>query len=162
MSGIQIRRTTAADGEALRDIRLAALQNEPDAYGSTYNEAISFTDSQWSEMAAERVYFLAFDGPRPIGMASGGLFPPYPHAHWLYGMFVQPEFRGTGVATQLVDAVVTWAKSEGATTLGLHVTTSLPRPRAFYAKCGFVPDGKPEPMGRDHRLTLQTMLRPLS
>jgi GNAT superfamily N-acetyltransferase len=153
-----VRRATADDAAALREIRLLALSDEPDAFGSTYVESSRYPASRWAEMAAHWNYYLAIVDEEVVGMASGGRFDPRPSARWLYGMFVRPVHRGTGVSEALVHAVADWTRAERVATLGLHVTTSVSRACAFYAKLGFVPDGTPEPMDRDPRLMLQTML----
>jgi GNAT superfamily N-acetyltransferase len=154
---IEIRRVHEADWEELRAVRLEALADEPDAYGSTFAETSALTEGQWRQMAEHWNYYVAFDGAQPIGLASGGLHPPTPEARWLFGMFVTPRHRGTGVARELVSRVANWARGEGVSTLGLHVTSTLTRSRAFYEKCGFVATGDAEPMHRDPTLVLLTM-----
>lgn len=155
---VQIRPSTAADVSALREVRLLALADEPDAFGSTYEESLTYPAQRWVDMATSFNYYLAFDDDLAVGMASGGRFSPYPDARWLYGMFVRPEYRGTGVAVDLVRAVADWVRAQHVRTLGLHVTTSVTRARAFYEKLGFREFGAPEPMERDHSLFLQVML----
>ena len=157
MKTIEVRKSTSDDGPRLKEIRLLSLRDEPDAYGSTFDEAVLYSDDQWATMASERNYFLALANDDPVGMSSGGLFPPFPGARWLYGMFVKKEHRGTGVAVDLVRAVANWARQDGSDTLGLHVTRSLGRARAFYSKIGFNDVGTPSPMDRDARLLLMTM-----
>jgi GNAT superfamily N-acetyltransferase len=157
-----VRRAGAQDWAALRAIRLEALADEPDAYVSTHLESVTYPDGRWRRIVVDYCYFLAEDGGRVVGMASGGANELYPGTRWLYGMFVTPAARGTGVATQLVDAVVEWARGEGATELYLQVTASLPRSRAFYVKSGFVETGDRLTMHRDARLELLTMRRSLA
>jgi GNAT superfamily N-acetyltransferase len=154
---LTITRTTIGDADDLREIRLLALRDEPDAYGSTYEESRRYPRSQWVQMATEWNYYLARSNADVVGMASGGLFPPFPAARWLYGMFVRAEYRGTGVALELVRAVATWTRAADVSTLGLHVTTTVTRAAGFYTKIGFEPVGDPEPMIRDPSLRLQTM-----
>ncbi len=154
-----VRRTRATDWAALRDIRLEALLDEPDAYGSTYHESVDYSDERWRRMAADYCYFLAEVDGHVVGMASGGANDQYPGSHWLYGMYVTPSFRGTGVASRLVGAVVDWARAEGAADLYLQVTATLPRARGFYAKSGFVETGERMRLHRDPRLELLTMRR---
>jgi GNAT superfamily N-acetyltransferase len=155
---ITIRRTTAVDADRVKLIRLEALSDTPDAYGSTYPDAVVAPPSRWVEFAASVTpCYLALDEERPVGMASGGLFPPFPQARWLYGMYVTPQYRGTGVAERLVRTVAEWARSEGVDTLGLHVTITVERAKAFYEKLGFAAIGDPQPMERDASLRLQTM-----
>ena len=47
-----------------------------------------------------------------------------------------------------------WAKDDGVDEVYLHVTTSVPRARAFYEKVGFRPTGEQFTMERDSSLTL--------
>lgn len=158
---VEIRPSTVEDVDAVRELRLHALLNEPDAFGSTYEESIGRERARWVEMATAWNYYVAWDGDIAIGMASGGMFPPRPDSRWLYGMFVRTTYRGSGVAVALVHAVAEWARDQGVGTLGLHVTTTVPRAVRFYEKLGFVPEGLPEPMERDPRLLLQTMVADL-
>lgn len=159
---IDIRRAWDDDFDELRRIRLEALLDEPDAYGMTYAEAIALRDEQWRQIASGWNYYLAFDGHRAVGMASGGRYVPMPEARWLYGMFVTPAYRGTGVAHDLVRVVAQWAREESADILGLHVTASIARARAFYEKLGFELSGQSEPMRRDPSLELLMMVTDLS
>jgi GNAT superfamily N-acetyltransferase len=161
-AGVAIRPATRADADVLREIRLLALADEPDAFGSTYEEARRYGARQWEQMAAEWNYYLALDGDQPVGMASGGRFASWPQARWLYSMFVTPPSRGTGVAVDLVRAVAGWARRDGSTTLGLHVTSRVTRAVAFYTKLGFAPVGEPAPMERDASLLLVTMTTDLA
>jgi GNAT superfamily N-acetyltransferase len=157
-----VRRAVEDDFAIVREIRLTALSDEPDAYGSTFAEAQQRTEDQWRDSAANWNQYLALEDGRAVGMASGGRFPPFPEARWLYGMFVMPSHRGSGVARELVHVVADWARGEGVSTLGLHVTESIPRARAFYTKVGFSDTGLREPMQRDHSLTLITMTTDLT
>lgn len=154
---IIIRPSTAADADELREIRLLALRSEPDAYGSTYEESQHYRTARWKEMAADWNYFLALANGQPVAMASGGIFAPFPSARWLYGMFVHVDHRGTGLADEMVATVADWARRQDVLTLGLHVTTTVLRAKAFYERLGFVAVGSPEPMERDATLRLQTM-----
>jgi GNAT superfamily N-acetyltransferase len=76
-------------------------------------------------------------------------------------MYVSPSQRGSGLANQLVDAVVSWARGEGAKEIFLHVTKSVARARAFYTKVGFVENGETIVMDRDPSIILCTMVKTL-
>jgi GNAT superfamily N-acetyltransferase len=156
-----IRRTTAADWEDLRGIRLEALADTPDAYGSTYAETVHYPARRWRAMAQDYAYFLAARGGDVVGMASGGLNDRHPGDYWLYAMYVTPSARGSGAASSLVEAVIAWAKGEGASELYLRVTVSVERARAFYRKMGFVETGERDVMDRNRSLELVTMRRSL-
>lgn len=159
---ITIRRCVADDAAALRAIRLEALADSPEAYGSTFEEASAFTDARWRALCERSLYFLAWRGERVVGMSSGGSHDGRPGTRWLYGLYVTPDARGTGAAQQLVDAVEQWARTEGVTSLYLHVTETVARARGFYAKNGFRATGEGIVMSRDPSLRLITMVKSIA
>jgi len=155
-----IRRCNESDHIVLREIRLEALKDSPDAYGSTYKESELWTPARWKEMALGNCYLGEIDGD-VVGMATGGLNTEFPDTFWLFGMFVSPKARGTGVAIDLVRAVEEWAKKQGGTELYLHVSETMLRARTFYTKIGFTPNGGSVTMDRDTSIKLVTMVKKL-
>jgi GNAT superfamily N-acetyltransferase len=160
-STLVLRRTRGDDWSALREIRLEALRDTPDAFGSTYDEALRFSNEEWRTFAEQRCYFLAERDGTVVGMISGGLNDAHPDTHWLYGMYVTPSERGAGTAQRLVGEVTEWARAAGASEIYLHVGSTVARARAFYAKLGFEPTGETFIMHRNAGITLITMKRSL-
>jgi GNAT superfamily N-acetyltransferase len=158
-STLTIRLCGLDDWASLRAIRLEALADTPDAFGSTYEETVRWSDAQWKNAASTRLYYLADRDGRVVGMVSGGFNDGYPGTRWLYGMYVTPSERGTGTADQLVRSIEEWATNHGVDEIYLHVTTSVPRARAFYDKVGFRSTGESFQMDRDKSLTLITMVK---
>jgi GNAT superfamily N-acetyltransferase len=156
-----VRRTNSDDWAALRSIRLEALTDTPDAYGSTYEGTVDFSTRRWKAMASESRYWLAERDGEVLGMVSGGFNDQHPGTYWLYGMYVTPAARGSAAAPRLVEAVSDWAQEDGASELYLHVTASVERARAFYQKMGFVETGERFSMERNRVLQLITMRRSL-
>jgi GNAT superfamily N-acetyltransferase len=147
---------------ALRAIRLEALLDSPQAYGSTYQECLTWTNRQWRQVCRRWNYYVAERDARAVGIASGGLNEGYPGTLWLYGMYVSPRFRGTGVADQLVETVERWARDQGVSELYLHVTTPMLRARAFYEREGFRATGEVAAMERDPSIELVTMVKTIA
>ena len=86
------------------------------------------------------------DGPAPIE---------------LLRFYVDRSWHGRGVASALMDAVVSMARTAGAATLWLGVWERNPRAIAFYEKCGFLDVGtQPFVLGTD-RQTDRIMARAL-
>jgi GNAT superfamily N-acetyltransferase len=160
-STLTLRLCGLPDWRDLRAIRLEALVDTPDAYGSTYEESVLWSDAQWKHAATTRLYYLADRDGVVVGMVSGGFNDAYPGTRWLYGMYVTPSERGSGTAARLVRAIDDWARSHGVAEVYLHVTTSVPRARAFYEKVGFRPTGESFRMERDPSLSLETMVQRL-
>jgi len=157
-----IRRGTHDDALALREIRLEALRDTPDAYGSTYEAERAWSHERWRRAAREWAFFLAERDEQVVGMVSGGLNVHVPETHWMYAMYVSPPFRGSGVALGLVEATCHWASERGASMLYLQVTETVARAQAFYVKCGFEETGVTITMDRDRSLRLMTMVKSLA
>jgi GNAT superfamily N-acetyltransferase len=149
------------DAPLLRSIRLEALLDSPEAYGSTYKESRTWADRHWRALARQWNYYLAEMDGRPVGVASGGLNELHPGTRWLYGMYVSPAARGSGVADLLVNAVSQWARDEGADELYLHVARPMERARAFYDSIGFRATGEVIKMERDPSILLDTLVKSL-
>jgi GNAT superfamily N-acetyltransferase len=64
-------------------------------------------------------------------------------------MWAEPEARGSGVATALVESAIDWARSRGFERIVLDVGDHNARAIAFYGRMGFEPTGAtgtlPEP-----------------
>ena len=158
MTGVVVRRITTADAELLRDIRLRALQDSPSAFGSTYAVEVTRSEAEWAERAAsgasgnDRFTALAFVDDDCIGLAGG--FRNDEDGHHadidLVSMWVAPSHRGSGVAEQLVDAVLDWARDDAqAEVVGLWVTHTNERAQRFYERLGFVETGDVQPLPSD-------------
>jgi GNAT superfamily N-acetyltransferase len=129
-----------------RQVRLAALTDAPDAFSSTVERELTFDDDLWRQRLRRAATFLAWQGGRPVGTATGKLDDPdeefhVPGAWQLVGMWVDGAVRGSGVADELVEAVAGHARAEGAATLVLWVTEPNSRARSFYQRMGFASTG---------------------
>jgi len=145
---IEIRRIGPDDWKLLRATRLAALQEAPTAFESTYEGSLRFDEDEWRRRAGAHAVFLAFDGTDPVGLAIGFHDSDTPPgARDLVSMWVSPVVRGRGVAGQLIDAVAAWAVADGARELHLWVVVGNESARAAYDRAGFVATGERQPVG---------------
>jgi GNAT superfamily N-acetyltransferase len=149
------------DAALLRAIRLEALLDSPQAYGSTYEESRTWAVRHWKALCRQWNYYLAYLDGEVVGVVSGGLNEAHPGTRWLYAMYVAPGARGSGVAHLLVEEVEQWARGEGADALYLHVAEPMARARAFYESVGFSATGDAIPMDRDPSIQLLTMMKSL-
>jgi predicted GNAT family acetyltransferase len=145
------RRLTPDDWAVLRDIRLRALADSPDAFGSTVERERDFSEKEWRRRLVRPVYAV-LDGERAVAMA--GAFTDDGRTQ-VWGMWTDPAHRGRGYARALLDALVGQAVAEG-TPVSLHVNVANPVARAVYESYGFVATGKLEPLrpGSDQRIEL--------
>ena len=147
-----ISRADEADWRAYRQIRLRALLEAPEAYGSSYEFELRLTEGEWRARAAGRCLMLARDDEqRVVGTAAG--LPGEDGDLDLVGMFVAADVRGRGCAELLLDAVVAVAREDGAGRVVLHITDGNLAAARCYRRYGFVETGRRWPMERDPRLT---------
>lgn len=59
---------TPEEAPRLQAIRLRALQDAPDAFGSTFDEALTRPPAFWSEQALKLTTFIAVAEGRDVGM----------------------------------------------------------------------------------------------
>lgn len=133
------------DWEEFREVRLAALADAPDAFGSTYAGWVDAPETQWRRRLTDvPLTLVARREGRPVGVVSGapteldGLA-----AVELISMWVSPDDRGSGLADRLIAEVVAWADERDATTF-LMVRVGNDRALAAYERAGFVSTGVPD------------------
>ena len=141
-----VRRLTAGDLDAFRDIRLRALTDTPENYGSVAEAERAQSDEEWLARLDADAWFVAFEADRPVGLVAGRARDD----GWiLYSMWVAPESRGQGLAERLVNEIRAAAEDDGAREVWLHVAEDNDRARRLYLRLGFVPTGELEPMPND-------------
>ncbi|HUD69013.1 MAG TPA: GNAT family N-acetyltransferase [Acidimicrobiales bacterium] len=151
-----VQRLADVDWQRLRALRLRALADEPDAFGSSSARESEYDESDWRRLLGSGPWWVAVEHGVDIGIVAGGSHRDL-DVPWVFSMWVDRRWRGRGVATPLLDAVVDWAAHEGATRLGLDVADRLPRARRFYERYGFVEGGHTAPMPRDSTIALVEM-----
>jgi ribosomal protein S18 acetylase RimI-like enzyme len=134
-----IRHLTPADAADYRAIRLAALKNAPDAFGSTYEMESERPLSGWEERLQTPGAFGAYIGGEIVGLArfvqdSGS--PKERHKGSVFGMYVAPHVRGQGIGSTLIEAVIKHA-SGTVEQLRLGVVDTNEVAIRLYRKHGF-------------------------
>ena len=98
---------------AYRDLRLEGLKTVPDAFGASFDDEAGKPLSWFEDRLENNVVIGAFgNGGEFVGVA--GFFVPaaakMSHKGVLWGMFVRPDARGTGLAKMLAERVIEEAK----------------------------------------------------
>lgn len=137
-----IRGLTGDDVEVFRDVRLRALATDPDAFGTTYAEASALDEPTWRsrvEGFAGRPgrVFVAEDDDGVAGVVGIGESSD-PSNCVLWGMWVDPTRRGSGIGVALLDAAVGWARERGAAAVTLWVMRANASAKRLYERHGFV------------------------
>jgi ribosomal protein S18 acetylase RimI-like enzyme len=146
-----IRRLVPDEWATLRQVRLTALADAPDAFSSTLDQELAFDEHRWRKWIFSSACFAAWRDGQPTGLACGfddkaavkaARDDAGPGAWHLVAMWVSPRARGSGMADNLVEAVCAAAAADGAPLVALWVTDVNARARAFYRRMGFVSTGR--------------------
>jgi GNAT superfamily N-acetyltransferase len=160
---VLVREVTAGDWEALRGIRLEALRDAPEAFGSTFEREVVFAEPDWQRRIARSGNFLGYlpeaSATEPAGLIGG--FQEDPATVELVSMYVRPRARGRGVGEALIATVIDWAEARNATSVHLWVTETNKPARLLYERCGFVLTGERQPLPSNPVLGEVAMTRPL-
>ena len=146
---MDVRTVSPTEWRALREIRLRALADAPDAFGDTLARASSDPDEAWRDRARrpDGIAVVAADETgRFMGMASGGPAPDASDMAAIYGMWVDPVARGQHIGEALIGALADWAHDAGYETIGLGVTIGNQAASALYERLGFVDTGERFPL----------------
>ena len=139
-----VRRLTPDDAPLLRSVRLQALVDAPEAFGSTYERELAFTDDVWEARLAPAAnpHFVDEDDDGIVQGFVAGIRPGGdPRTIYLAAMWVAPEARGAGSADRLVRSVIEWAGGEGAELVRLYVMENNRPAERVYERHGFVRTG---------------------
>ncbi len=139
---IKIRRLTSADAVAYRDIRLAGLKDSPEAFGSTFARENAQPLMWFCNRLRKSQVFGAFRSTAILGIAGFAIREGEKERHkgLLWGMYVRPDTRNTGMGRQLLEAVIDYARDH-VELIQLSVVSGNERARRLYASLGFVEYG---------------------
>ncbi len=159
---ITVRGVRSGEGPRLRELRIRAMADTPEVFGSTLEHEEGLPDEHWAQLADGGDVFgvyVALDGEDWIGMAAGRWFDRDRGIIQLWGMWVEEERRGEGIGERLVAAVRGWAAGHDGRFLRLGVVEGS-RAIGFYERLGFVDTGERKPLQRDPSVTAVYMARP--
>lgn len=142
VKGMEIRRLGSQDAEKYRVIRLEGLRLNPEAFGSSYEEEMLYTEDEYRVRLKSEFAFTygAFDGDSLVGVVT--LVPEgkrkMKHRANIYAMYVTHEMRGNGVGKSLLKAAIHKASElECIEQIYLTVVASNEHAKRLYASLGF-------------------------
>jgi GNAT superfamily N-acetyltransferase len=147
---IRVVRIEAQMAQIYKAVRLAALKQDPLAFGSTYEREVLFPDAEWVTRASSldgtnRVGFFALEDEEAFGLVACFRDSEDPTVGDVISMWVAPEARRSGVGSELLKAIRYWAEERGMRTLRLLVTSHNATGISFYERNGFIRTGKTVP-----------------
>lgn len=146
MSDITVRSLGEDEWQQYRSVRLRALEDSPEAFAATLEDEQAFDAEFWRVRMRRSIRLLAERDSEPVGVASLGQHTEHERVGELFGLWVAPDARGTGVASELVRAGADAARRQGRTHLAYWVSTENGRAVAFASGFGFRPTDSRRPM----------------
>jgi ribosomal protein S18 acetylase RimI-like enzyme len=165
---MSIRRIRRDEAGQLRAVRLRALCDSPDAFGAVHSDEARLPGGVWvdravrSDRGQEEITLVADDGARLVGMVVGRLAADDPSHAGLFGLWVEPACRGSGIGTSLTEGVVEWARTRKAERLTLWAVESNGAAIRLCNRAGFNETGQRKSLGRDPSIVVVEMTRHLS
>ena len=140
MSALSFRRLLPDDAEAFRDVRLEGLQRYPASFGAAYDDERTQPLEWFRARIADHAVFGGFTHEGVLAGVAGLLVPPgakLRHKGILWGMYVRPHARGTGLAAALLDCVLMHARGV-VDEIKLEVAPENVAAIRLYSAAGFV------------------------
>jgi len=141
---MEIRVLTSSDAERYWVLRLEALQQNPEAFATSYEEAVmreNPIDQTARNFSAEGNYtFGAFENAELIGVVTLLLEKSnkLKHRANIFAMYVTPKKQRLGVGYALLTEAINMAKTIGhIEKINLSVVASNEKAKKLYMKLGF-------------------------
>lgn len=125
------------DWQLFKAVRLAALTDAPEAFGSTLAQWRDVDEDRWRErLTGVPCNLIAMADARPVGQTSVTALDADGCAK-VISVWVSGEQRGAGVGDALIAHAVSWAGDHGATCVELEVKRTGRHAIALYKRHGF-------------------------
>lgn len=135
---MQIKLLNKENWQVWKALRLEALQNTPEAFCASFEEEFCLSDQKFQDWLEQCSIFGAFLDNQLIGCAGFYCLDALKTKHRgvLWGTYIKPTYRGKGIASHLIDAVIIHARS---CVMQLHLTcvTSNTTALKIYQNHGF-------------------------
>lgn len=137
-----VRPLLPAEATLYREIRLEALRLHPEAFGASSEHEAAQPLAFFEQRLTGNSIFAGTSGQRLLGV--GGFMPETgvkrAHKGHLWGMYVRPEARGTGLARRIALAVLEHAAAR-VELIQLSVVAGNEVAHRLYLSLGFAPFG---------------------
>ena len=162
-----VRRVRPEEWEELRAVRLRALEESPDSFGSTAVEGQRRGDGDWRAWAdagarsPSTAVFVAEHAGRFVGLCGSFLHEDDARTAQIVAMWVAPDQRGRRLGEELLAVASEWSADQGAEELVLDVTETNRSARRLYARAGFRETGVTAPLRSNPALRTVEMRKEL-
>ena len=90
-----VRILQQGDWQIWKDLRLEALKNTPESFGSAYEEEIALTENEWKNRLNKNTVFGAFVEEKLVGLVGFYVCNELKTRHrgMVFSMYTIPQFR---------------------------------------------------------------------
>ena len=129
---------TSNEWPRLRNLRLASLKENPEAFGGQLDSESVFSETQWREKFVKLDFIIASVDGVDVGLMSIEVLKgDYGATCWIGGCWTNPDYRGQGALRALFEFVDDHALDKGWQRQGLGVWTDNERAISAYKALGF-------------------------
>jgi ribosomal protein S18 acetylase RimI-like enzyme len=140
-----IRRLNASDAKAYQELRLKALKNHPEAYGSSFEEESEFSIEVFEQRLSnpDNITWGAYVDEHLAGVVTllTSSRKKTMHNGSIVAMYVDDLYRRHGIGSYLLKHAIIEAKTKSIVNLYLTVTTTNLVAKKLYSSFGFVTYG---------------------
>jgi RimJ/RimL family protein N-acetyltransferase len=112
---VTIRQLIESDWRVFSEVRLKALQTDPQAFGSNYALESKFTEEDWRRRLRgdASAIFMIFADETPIGITGVGVDRNdlTRRTALFWGSWLEPEFRRRGISDLMYKTRIDWARN---------------------------------------------------
>ncbi|WP_265502893.1 GNAT family N-acetyltransferase [Paracoccus beibuensis] len=139
MRNMLVRRLSGEDAVQFRTVRLEGLERHPEAFGASYEDEAELPLTLISQKLSAGLVFGGFRGDQALEGVIGvmkGQSEKVRHIATIWGMFVRPPARGTGLSSKLLQAAIDEASCD-CRSIRLSVVATNEPARRLYQRAGF-------------------------
>jgi ribosomal protein S18 acetylase RimI-like enzyme len=145
----------------LRDMRLAALLDDPAAFLARYEREAAYDEPRWRQEFSRGEWNVMLADDKEIGHLGVTREPGMPPQEcYLEYMWVAPAFRRSGVGSMLLRTVLDRLEGEGVHTVWLFILDGNKPAMRLYQRFGFQRTNERQPLpdhpaGSEERMRLR-------
>ncbi len=166
---MEIVKLAADDWQAYRELRLRALKEDPEAFGSNYAESAVLPEARWRSRLLDAQkgevswLFFAREGGKLVGMIGAFIDEASPGTATIVSVYVPAEERGKGISSRLMERVLSELSSHVSLKWATLAVNKVQLPAiGLYKKFGFQCAGiETAQMGSGTIAEEMLMIRPL-
>ena len=144
---LEVKSLVSDEWLTLRDIRLAALQDSPEAFLATYEQQKAYAEDQWRDEFNRGTWYIGLVEGRLASLLGVTREDDTPaHECYLECMWVEPGCRSRGVAFDMLTVVLDRLRTGGVQTVFLWVLNGNDVAMRLYKRAGFISTNHRQPL----------------